>query len=111
MSLQLGPEAAQIAASGLPLADFSDSLGDYADTAALVANLDLVVAVDTSVAHLAAALGVATWILIPFHPDWRWLESAPDSTPWYASARLFRQPRYGDWEAVVNRIHQQLGIY
>ena len=110
VSLQVGPDAAQAAASGLPLADFSADLGDYADSAALIANLDLVIAVDTSVAHLAAALGVPTWILVPFHPDWRWLDSAPDSTPWYAAARLFRQPAYGDWESVVARVRRALEV-
>ena len=110
VSLQVGPDAAQAAASGLPLADFSADLGDYADSAALIANLDLVIAVDTSVAHLAAALGVPTWILVPFHPDWRWLDSAPDSTPWYAAARLFRQPAYGDWESVVERVRRALEV-
>lgn len=111
VSLQVGPEAAQAAASRLPLADFTADLGDYADTAALIANLDLVIAVDTSVAHLSAALGVPTWILVPFHPDWRWLDSAPDSTPWYASARLFRQPAYGDWTSVLHRVAEALGLH
>jgi ADP-heptose:LPS heptosyltransferase len=71
--------------------------------AAMIDALDLVVTVDTSVAHVAGALGKPVWILLPFAPDWRW-GLARDSSPWYPSARLFRQPRVGDWHAVVQRI-------
>jgi tetratricopeptide (TPR) repeat protein len=77
-----------------------EELEDFADTAGLIANLDLVISVDTSVAHLAGALGKPVWVLLPFNPDWRWLSERHDS-PWYPSARLFRQPRYGDWDSVV----------
>ncbi len=75
-------------------------LRDFAETAALIDALDLVVTVDTSTAHLAAALGKPTWILLPYSPDYRWLLDRGDS-PWYPAARLFRQPRIGDWDAVV----------
>jgi tetratricopeptide (TPR) repeat protein len=82
------------------IAQFADFQGDFADTAALIAQLDLVITVDTSVAHLAAAMGKPTWILLPFAPDWRWMLERDDS-PWYPSARLFRQPRIGDWNSVI----------
>lgn len=82
-------------------------LGDFADTAALIEALDLVITVDTSVAHLAGALGKPTWILLPFCPDWRWLTGREDS-PWYPSARLFRQTTPGDWAGVIRRVIEAL---
>ena len=90
------------------IAFFGDELGDFADTAALAANLDLVVAVDTSVAHLAAALGLPVWLLLPFSPDWRWMAERSDS-PWYPSMRLFRQHGVGDWGGVLDRVAAELG--
>ncbi|HVY57722.1 MAG TPA: tetratricopeptide repeat-containing glycosyltransferase family protein [Xanthobacteraceae bacterium] len=80
---------------------------DFTDTAAIVSLLDLVVCVDTSVAHLAGALGRPVWVLLPFVPDWRWLLDRDDS-PWYPTARLFRQPRLGDWDSVVARLCAEL---
>jgi tetratricopeptide (TPR) repeat protein len=80
-----------------------DELTDFADTAALMASLDLVISVDTAAAHLAGALGRPVWILQRFAPDFRWLLDREDS-PWYPSARLFRQPRFGDWDSVINRV-------
>ena len=77
--------------------------GDFAETAAAIANLDLVISVDTAVAHLAGALGRPVWTLLPFVPDWRWLLDREDS-PWYPTMRLFRQPRRGDWPAVIRRV-------
>ncbi len=82
-------------------------LVDFEDTAALIANLDLVITVDTAVAHLAGALGRPVWILLPYAADWRWLRGRDDS-PWYASARLFRQKKAGDWGEVVERVRQAL---
>jgi len=90
------------------IADLSGSMGDYADTAALVEQLDLVLAVDTSVAHLAGALGRPVWVLLSFAPDWRWLTEREDS-PWYPTARLFRQPAAGDWASVIERVGAELG--
>jgi tetratricopeptide (TPR) repeat protein len=83
--------------------DLSPFLTDYAETAALIANLDLVLTVDTSVAHVAGALGVPCWVMLPFAPDWRWMLGR-DDTPWYASLRLFRQPSPGDWDGVLNAV-------
>lgn len=80
---------------------------DLADTAAALARLDLVITVDTSVAHLAGALGKPVWILLPYAPDWRWLLDREDS-PWYPTARLWRQQRPGDWEGVIARVRREL---
>lgn len=85
----------------------SFDLQDFADTAALMQHLDLVISVDTAPAHLAGTLGIPTWILLPFVPDWRWLRDREDS-PWYPSVRLFRQPRRGDWESVIERVVSEL---
>jgi tetratricopeptide (TPR) repeat protein len=101
VSLQVGPDAAAARRFGLP--DNAAALTDFADTAALVAGLDLVITVDTAVAHLAGALGVPTWVLLPHAPDWRWLLNRDDS-PWYRSLRLFRQDRPGDWPGVIARV-------
>jgi tetratricopeptide (TPR) repeat protein len=83
-------------------------LDDFRDTAAVFLNCDLVVTVDTGPAHLAASLGVPTWILLPaYNTDWRWQLERTDS-PWYPSARLFRQPRVGDWDSVLTTVHRRL---
>ena len=76
---------------------------DFSETAAAIANLDLVIAVDTAVAHLAGALGKPVWILLPHTADWRWLNTRTDS-PWYPTARLFRQSSPGNWEQVVEQV-------
>jgi len=89
--------------------DPSAELGDFADTAALISALDLVVAVDTSVAHLAGALGKPVWMMLPFSPDFRWLLRREDS-PWYPSMRLFRQQKFGDWDSVIARIKKALQV-
>jgi tetratricopeptide (TPR) repeat protein len=113
-SLQKGPSAeAELTAartegwSGPEIRDFSPLLQDFSDTAALVANLDLVITVDTSMAHLAGALGKPVWILNRFDSCWRWLVDRTD-TPWYPSARLYRQERAGDWESVLQRVRTDL---
>lgn len=106
-SLQLGPAASQIGTAGAKIADMRSAIDDFADTAALMAHLDLVITVDTSCAHLAGALGKATWVLLPCAPDWRWLLDREDS-PWYPTMRLFRQSRFGEWGPVVDRIRDEL---
>ena len=87
--------------------DVAPSLENFADTAALIGELDLVISADTSVAHLAGTLGAPVWILLPFIPDWRWLLNRPDS-PWYPSARLFRQDERRDWRPVVAAVERAL---
>ena len=91
----------------LPLRDLRPQIKDFADTASAVGALDLVISVDTAVAHLAGALGKDVWILLPFSPDWRWLMNRVDS-PWYPSARLFRQQSAGDWGEVIKRVASAL---
>ena len=86
---------------------FASHLNDFLDTAALIDNLDLVISVDTSVAHLSAALGKETWVLLPHLPDWRWLLDREDS-PWYPSMKLYRQPTIGDWNSVLDKVKLDL---
>jgi tetratricopeptide (TPR) repeat protein len=105
-SLQVGPDSGAITLR-FGIADRSSLLPDLAETAAFVSALDLVIAVDSCVAHLAGALGVKVWILLPFAPDWRWMTGRSD-TPWYASAKLFRQTRPGDWSGPVERVAAEL---
>jgi len=92
------------------LTDFMGEMEDFADTAALIANLDLVVSVDTSVAHLAAAMGKPVWLLDRFDPCWRWLTGRRDS-PWYPTLRLYRQPQPGDWEPVLAEVARDLRAF
>ena len=89
------------------LVDLTASITDLADTATLLAQLDLIISVDTVVAHLAGALGRPIWTLLPFVPDWRWGLERED-TPWYPSMRLFRQPTVGDWDSVIRRVVEEL---
>jgi hypothetical protein len=88
---------------GLTLTDWTNELNDLADTAALLANLDLVITVDTAVAHLAGAMGRPAWVLLEKFPDWRWMTDRPDS-PWYPTIKLFRQPKPGDWVTPIEQI-------
>lgn len=92
----------------LPTQDFTAELDDFSATAALVTVLDLVISVDTAVAHLAGALGKPVWILSRFDNDWRWFRDRDDS-PWYPSARIFRQPSRGDWASVLADVKRELG--
>jgi tetratricopeptide (TPR) repeat protein len=104
VSLQKGGPAAP---ANFPMTDFMGEMGDFADTAALIANLDLVISVDTAVAHLAAALGKPVWLLERFDSCWRWLNGRRDS-PWYPTVRLYRQPRPGDWDSVLTDVTRDL---
>ena len=115
VSLQVGEpatsELAQQTASGenkLPLIDHTRMLDDFSDTAALIENLDLVIAVDTSVAHVAGALGKPVWLLNRYDTCWRWLLQRQDS-PWYPTAKIYRQQRPGDWGEVLRRVSADLG--
>jgi Flp pilus assembly protein TadD len=103
-SLQMG-EGPRPPLAGLE--DAAEGFRDFSDTAAALADLDLLVTVDTAVAHLGGALGIPVWLMIPWMPDWRWMLDREDS-PWYPTVRLFRQPRPGDWGSVVQRIHDAL---
>jgi hypothetical protein len=114
ISLQKGVQAeaeltALVAANwgGPPITDYTQYLNDFSDTAALIANLDLVISVDTSTAHLSAALGKPTWILNRFDTCWRWLLNRSDS-PWYPSVKLYRQPELGRWEGVIEEVRANL---
>jgi hypothetical protein len=90
-----------------PLLNLGAEIADFGDTMAIIEGLDLVVTVDTAVAHLAGAMGTPTWILLPYAPDWRWLLERDDS-PWYPSVRLFRQSQAGDWSGVTRRAAEAL---
>ncbi len=109
VSLQKGPPAAQASSppKGMTLLNWTDELQDFGDTAALVEALDLVISVDTSVAHLAGALGKPVWILNRFDTCWRWLLDRSDS-PWYPTARIYRQPKPGDWASVMDGVAEAL---
>jgi tetratricopeptide (TPR) repeat protein len=109
--LQKGIAAEQIEVEGLPQGMRMTNLGqefeDFTDTAAVVENLDLIVSIDTSVAHLAGAMGKPVWLMLPYAADWRWFLNRDDS-PWYPTMRLFRQPGFGDWQSVGRHITAEL---
>jgi hypothetical protein len=109
VSLQKRQAAEQVlfAPPPLPLTDWSDDLLDFADTAALLHNLDMVITIDTAVAHLSGAMGKPTWILLRKSADWRWLLDRNDS-PWYPTVRLFRQEQLDDWTAPINQVAEAL---
>jgi tetratricopeptide (TPR) repeat protein len=109
ISLQMNmPDSDRDTLRGAPdIIDLSENLESFADTAAVISQLDLVISVDTAVAHLAGALGVPVWILLPTAADWRWLTGRGDS-PWYPSARLFRQEQPGDWSGVASQVRAAL---
>jgi tetratricopeptide (TPR) repeat protein len=111
-SLQAGPRTQDLRATGVAGAifDLSPAMEDFADTARLIDQLDLVITVDTAVAHLAGAMGKPVWVVLPFMGDWRW-GIAGDNTPWYPSMRLFRQSRLGHWQEVFSAVIQALGAW
>src|SRR5262249_7624915 len=109
-SLQLGPPRDQLteAPAGMELIDIGKDMKDFADTAAVMSMLDLLITIDTAAAHLGGALGVRTWTLLPDAPDWRWLMRG-DSTPWYPQMRLFRQEALASsWTNTVRRLAEAL---
>ncbi|MCK4988575.1 MAG: hypothetical protein KAS40_23730, partial [Desulfobacterales bacterium] len=109
--LQKGIAAEQIEVEGLPqemrMTNLGQEFEDFTDTAAVIENLDLVISIDTSVAHLAGAMGKPVWVMLPYAADWRWFLNRDDS-PWYPTMRLFRQEKQGDWETVLQRITKEL---
>jgi len=107
ISLQLGEQAQNLSRSQLVVMDYSPELTDFAETAGLLETLDLVIAVDTAVAHLAGAMGKKTWLFLPYAPDWRWGLEGEDSL-WYPTMRLFRQRNPGDWQEVLARVKTAL---
>ncbi|MSP02221.1 MAG: tetratricopeptide repeat protein [Acetobacteraceae bacterium] len=110
VSLQLGAPAKQTETASFPLIDVTDRLTDFADTAALIETLDLVITVDTAVAHVAGALGKPVWLLSRFDACWRWLRDR-DDTPWYPAMRLFRQTSPGDWAGTIQRVREALSQF
>ena len=103
---ELMPDDLSVATATPDLFQPTLDIDDFADVAGLIANVDLVISVDTSIAHLAGAMGLPVWILLPWGAEWRWMTNRTD-TPWYASARLFRQAARNDWDAVI---HEVLGV-
>jgi hypothetical protein len=112
ISLQKG-ESAERQLAQLPgdvfVGDGSSRDRDLAETAALIATLDLVITTDTCIAHLAGAMALPVWILLPHLSDWRWMQQI-ETTPWYPTGRLFRQSTPGDWPAVIRRVARELTI-
>jgi len=106
-SLQKGAPSAELKNAPTPILDYTEELHDFLDTATLIGALDLVISVDTAVAHLAGALGKPVWVLLPFVPDWRWLLDREDS-PWYPKMKLFRQKSLGDWSAPMTQLAEAL---
>jgi tetratricopeptide (TPR) repeat protein len=108
-SLQVGPRSCDVLGNEALVTDLSRWIVDFGDTAAIASELDLVVSVDTAVAHLAGALGLPTWVALAYAPDWRWMLGREDS-PWYPSMRLFRQTTPGDWRDVFARMRAELSV-
>jgi tetratricopeptide (TPR) repeat protein len=107
VSLQFGHRTEEPQQQGIPMYNASQFLTDFADTAALISQLDLVIAVDTGTAHLSSILGIPTWIFLPKVPDWRWLLNTK-TTRWYPNTRLFRQEQIGEWAKPIADVRDQL---
>jgi len=106
-SLQVGPDVEILKNGENGITDLGSQFINFSDTAACIATLDLVISIDSAVAHLAGALGAPVWVLLKMGSDWRWLIERSDS-PWYTSARLFRQDKTGDWKSVVTKVVEAL---
>ena len=109
-SLQAGEERAQLKSLSQKIADWQTDPACVRATAEKLKTLDLVITVDTMMAHLAGAMGRAVWTLLPFQCDWRWMMAREDS-PWYPTMRLFRQPSAGNWEVVITEVAQALSTF
>jgi hypothetical protein len=110
VSLQVNTRADDLAAMPAgAVTDLGPELKDFAETAGAIANLDLVIAVDTAVGHVAGAIGKPAWLMLPLCPDWRWLLARENDTPWYPTVRLYRQRALGNWADVVARVAADLG--
>ena len=107
LQLEKGSEELEALLEGNKVRDYTKHIADFADTAALISNLDLIISVDTAVAHLAGAMGKQVWVLLPFVSDWRWQRDRPDS-PWYPTMKIFRQSSSGDWTGVINQVRAEL---
>jgi ADP-heptose:LPS heptosyltransferase len=109
VNLQHGPQAAELLAPprGLQIEGMIDDSSSIADAAALITSLDLIISVDTMIAHLSGALGRPTWTLLRYATNWRWQQEG-ERTFWYPTMRLFRQSRAGEWDAVVERVRAEL---
>lgn len=109
-SLQKGERVSDLTQTGASclIIDAGSTLRDFADTACVIDQLDLIITIDTSVAHLAGAMGKEVWLLLPFTPDWRWMLKREDS-PWYPQMKIIRQPKPGDWDSVFKKVDQMLG--
>jgi hypothetical protein len=97
----------EILAANPHIVPLGSEINDFQDTAAVMTSLDLIISSDTSIVNLAGALGRPVWVLLPYNPDWRWLLDRNDS-PWYPTARLFRQKEDGDWETVIDEVCSSL---
>jgi Flp pilus assembly protein TadD len=104
---EFGGDQAQNPPPGMRLIDWTEDIHDFADTAAMMMSLDLIITVDTAIAHLAGALGRPTWVMVPSSPDWRWMTGRSD-TPWYPTLRLFRKPGLRQWAPTVQQISREL---
>jgi tetratricopeptide (TPR) repeat protein len=109
LQLNVGADQAHLSEPVLPMIDMTGQISNFADTAAIIEQLDLVISIDTAVAHLAAALGKTVILMLPFAPDWRWLLEG-SSSPWYPTMQIFRQNHPGDWSDVISRIQSTLEI-
>ena len=109
LQLQAADDVERMRQAGLPLLDYTPALASFDDTAAFVSNLDLVITVCTSIAHLAGGLGVPTWVLLDVNPHWVWMLER-DESPWYPAARLYRQQRYREWGPVLERVRDDLRL-
>jgi tetratricopeptide (TPR) repeat protein len=109
-SLQYGEEGKVLNPSINNIINLSEKLGDFAQTATIIKQLDLIITVDTALAHLAGALGVKCWVMLPFAPDWRWMLES-NETPWYPSIKLFRQAKPGDWQSVIDLLVADLAEF